>query len=312
MKPRTFSQIAHGLGWATALASWLGLPHCATAQLRPQQGYRSAPVGSGREQPPAPMPIPTVDPAVLQMLQMRVQLAWLGDPLTFAHTLNLSAGPQGFLVTGYVPDDGVRLRALQLAAQLCGRPVVDGLLAYPYPVVRHVGVASAEALRSEAMAVLRDAFGTRGANWQVAGALDGRVTVSGPFASPKEQLQIASALRRCSRCTCVSSQPTRVEPPAVVTRVNFAPAPVRAPGTAYETLGELEWEPEPVAVQLQEAIRARCGRDLRDVRVEFLEDGRLHITLQVAPGADRGRVENAVRQLPELIGSGRQHGYFLD
>jgi hypothetical protein len=312
MRRRTLRPIVRGFGWAAALTGCLVLPHTATAQIRPQQGYRSVPVGSGREQTPAQAPNPAADAAALQILQTRVQLSWLADPLTFAHPLNLSAGPQGFLVTGYVPDEVVRQRALQLAAQQCGRPVVDGLQAYPYPIVRHIGTASAEALRREALAVLRESFGARAVNWQVVGGFDGRVTISGPFASPEEQLQVACALRRATRCTCVRSQPMGAAPPSAVAQVSFAPAPVQAPGTAYETTGELDWEPDPVAARIQEAIRARCGRDLRDVRVEFLKDGRLHITLRVAPGADRNRVENAVRQIPEVIGYGRNRGCILD
>jgi hypothetical protein len=85
-----------------------------------------------------------------------------------------------------------------------------------------------------------------------------------------------------------------------------------APGAAYETTGELEWDADPAATKIREAILACCGRDLREVRVEFLRDGRLHITLRVTPGADRGRVENAVRQIPDVVSHGRNRGYFMD
>jgi len=69
--------------------------------------------------------------------------------------------------------------------------------------------------------------------------------------------------------------------------------------------------PNPAdTAKVEGLIRARCGADLRDVRVAFLNDGRLHITLRVAANVDRVRVENAVRQIPDVAGYAR--GIFID
>ena len=99
----------------------------------------------------------------------------------------------------------------------------------------------------------------------------------------------------------------------------------------YETTGEIQWEapaaegkntvwsssPDarpaagtPEAARVQDAIRARCGADVREVRVEFLRDQRMHITLRVTPGADRGRVETQVRQIPDV--ANYAHGTYMD
>jgi hypothetical protein len=327
------------VGWAAAVAGLLGSSLPAPAQPLFQRGYRSVPVANAKA------PGPALDPAALRLVQTRAQLAWLSDPVTFGYDLTLGAGPRGLLVSGFVPNEGVRQRAMLLATLSTGLSVTDDLTVQPNLGVRLAGPTSNEDLRREAVAALNEAFGERAGRWRVSAGADGRVTVAGPCTGPDEQLQIARSLRRAAHCTCVTCQVTFGEipwPPALADRApaeatprtaptNLAQVALRpdnaAPGRAYETTGEILWETAPAAGKktarprgaaagspdadrIRDAIRARCGADVSEVRVEYLRDRRLHITLRVAPGADRGRVENQVLQIPDV--ANHPHGHFLD
>jgi hypothetical protein len=410
MKSRSLNRIARGLGWTAAVAGTLGLALPAAAQT-PPRGYRSARVATSRAPEQGASWNAAVDPATLHLVQTKVQMAWQADPATFGCTLGLTAGPQGIQVSGFVPNEGVRQRAMQLAIQHSGLPVVDGLKVHAGLPVRCPGPVSGEELRREATEALRAAFGDRAAKWQVSAGTDGRVTVSGPCASPDEQLQVVRSLSRAGHCACVTSQltlgelptamaladrfpipeprmtipeptparqtvvawnaeppappvaPPRIQEPPVesvptqtepvvppappeprTTPASLAEAPKmpavealptvaaktdgattapaeakRAEGEVFETTGEIQWDMPADAksapasaetTRIQDAIKARCGADLREVRVEFLRDRRMHITLRVAPGADRGRVETQVRQIPEV--AGYAHGTYMD
>jgi hypothetical protein len=333
------------VGWAAAVAGLLGSSLPAPAQPLFQRGHRTAPVANAKA------PGPALDAATLRLVQTRAQLAWLSDPVTFGYDLSLESGPRGLQISGSVPNEGVRQRAVLLATLSTGLSVADDLTVRPDLAVRCAGPVSDADLRREAAAVLNEIFGERAVRWRVSAGADGRVTVAGPCTGPDEQLQIARSLRRAAHCTCVSCQMTFGEipwPPTLADRApaaatpqpapanltqvawrpdNAAPPVATTPGKAYETTGEILWETAPAAGKntatsggpaagaseadrIRDAIRARCGADLSEVRVEILRDRRLHITLRVAPGADRSRVENQVLQLPDV--ANHPHGHFLD
>src|SRR5262249_56689546 len=60
-------------------------------------------------------------------LEIAIELAWLGDPVTFPCQLAAHLSDAGAEVRGYVPNKAARDRALQLARLNCPLPVVDQL-----------------------------------------------------------------------------------------------------------------------------------------------------------------------------------------
>src|SRR5437870_1439062 len=82
-----------------------GLPAPAPAQeVKPTGGIRL--VGA----------VPTA-PGQAHLDAMKVEMAWLADPTTFGHRLQVRPGVEGLEVSGIVPDEKVKEHALRVARQ---------------------------------------------------------------------------------------------------------------------------------------------------------------------------------------------------
>src|SRR5262249_25179711 len=92
----------------------------------------SAQTASG---PRAPI---TEDPNRIR--EIRVELAWFGDPITFPCQLGACVQKGVLELRGYVPSTAIRERAVKLARQVCSLSVIDhlqvrpGTTAHPVPV----------------------------------------------------------------------------------------------------------------------------------------------------------------------------------
>jgi hypothetical protein len=439
---RSINQIARGFGWAVAVAGTLGLTLPTAAQVPFFKGFRTptGPATKAAPQVPSEGQPSRIDDATVRLVHTRAQMAWLADPVTFAYNLGVHSTPQGLEVTGFVPNDIVRQRAMQLAQKHSALPLANGLKIHPGMAMRFVHQVSRTELQREAEAALKEVFGERAKRWRVVAEADGRVTLGGSCRSLEEQVQISKCLRRVGQCACVSNhltlgaapievavaqrfptpvitplvaepvavrsekkvtitspvaepvvmhaektvvvsppaaepvmvhaektvtvsppqiapmpqeppalpptvlaqqdikvespptppatievsepQPLRVEPPLVaetkktaekVAEPTVAAAKQPVAGEVYETVGEIQFESSPAdgkgaagasgplsADTLRQAILARCGASVREVRVEILRDQRLHITLRLAPNTDRGAVEQQIRQIPDV------------
>src|SRR5690349_801087 len=58
-------------------------------------------------------------------LEIEIEQAWLGDPVTFPCQLGAHVSDSGVEVRGFVPNKAARDRAMQLARLNCPLPVVD-------------------------------------------------------------------------------------------------------------------------------------------------------------------------------------------
>jgi hypothetical protein len=192
---KAFRRAAHAL----AAAGALGLVHPAVAQTAaPAKGAAKAAVK------------PT-DPAAARLAEMRVELALLGDPATFGHTLGCKHTGAGMEVRGFVPDDIVRAQALEIARQHCDVPVVDKLQVNGSLALRTVP-APADELSWSAKALLAEALGRDAAGVEVRAAAGGRVVVSGACGSYEEKLAVSRALRGLRGCCCAVDNFLTVRP----------------------------------------------------------------------------------------------------
>jgi osmotically-inducible protein OsmY len=140
-----------------------------------------------------------VDPALLASLK----IAWLGDPATFALNLGVKKTATGICITGFVPNDPVKQRVLQIASQSAKIVIEDQTKVYPGMSMRWVDGASKEALRRQVLELLEDAMPGCSQSIQVAVSTSGKVTLLGMVRSHDEELALCQSLRKASHCSCV-------------------------------------------------------------------------------------------------------------
>src|SRR5690348_9713670 len=108
-------------------AAALGAARPAPAQVSPDRStWRAVP------DPAARYP-ETVDltEARCRLEEMKVELAWLTDPVTSPYYLGARAGNGNMVLRGYVPDRVVKQRAVELTRQHTSLIVVDTLGLHP-------------------------------------------------------------------------------------------------------------------------------------------------------------------------------------
>jgi hypothetical protein len=141
--------------------------------------------------------------------EMKVELAWLADPATFSLSLGARAVGANLEVRGYVPNEAVKERALELARQHSFLPVTDALKLHP-SLALHSGGVPSEEVRKEAAALLAEAFGERGRSLTCEAKAGGQVLVSGHALSVEDKLEVSRRLKQVHGCL------------AVINRVNVA------------------------------------------------------------------------------------------
>jgi hypothetical protein len=255
---------------------------------------------------------PPVVPAVPQPVEFRVKLAWLSDPVTFPYPLGTELTPQGLAVSGYVPNEAVRRRVVQLAQDQAGVPVMDRMQLHPSLFIRLPAAAAAADLQAQAVELLTGEFPGLAPQLQVTADGKGRVRVAGIVPTEAEQLAVGVCLRRLGGCASVASdmqlpvavQAVAAEPAAEETPafILFRPQPLPE-GTVSRPGNDVE---EGAAAQVRRVVEAVCGDEGRDVRVEELTGRRVEVSL-VASSEEAGqrlgpRVVQQLEGVPALAG----------
>jgi osmotically-inducible protein OsmY len=146
---------------------------------------------------------PAEDPR--RLAEIAVELAWLGDPVTFPYFLEARVEGAKLAVRGFVPDKAVREHALGLARLTCSYSVTDTVKEHPSLRVRPGQTAPAQ-LQSAVVAALREALPRQQAQrLQVQCGEDGKVTLRGTVQTAEEKLAASLALRRLYGCTSVQN-----------------------------------------------------------------------------------------------------------
>jgi hypothetical protein len=134
--------------------------------------------------------------------EMKVQLALLADIATFPYYLGASAIRETLTVRGYVPNERVKQRALELARQHTFLQVVDGLRVQGNLSLRPP-LRAAEVLQKEGTELLAKNLGEVGRLMQVQVRPNGLVVVSGPVESVEEKLAVSRLFRQLGGCSGV-------------------------------------------------------------------------------------------------------------
>jgi osmotically-inducible protein OsmY len=139
--------------------------------------------------------------------EINIELAWLADPATFPCHLKAYQVGETINLRGFVPNDEVRQRAVQIAGEHTTLTIQDGLRKYssiPYPPT---GVP-VNVVRGAAADALVRCLGEAGRSLEVAVSPGGKVVVTGNVATATEKLAISEAMCRVHGCTSVINSVT--------------------------------------------------------------------------------------------------------
>jgi hypothetical protein len=182
-------------------AACLGWTLPAAAQVPAVTGARSAPLK--QPHPGRDVQISVEDHN--RFMEIRIELAWLSDPLTFPCLLVAHVDSTTLQATGYVPDRRVHDRALQIARLHCPMTVVDNLRERPQATTRLARIEPAQ-LQPAALSSLQASFPEQRHLFKVQCDTAGRVKVSGFVASFEEKLAVSQTLRRVHGCSLVMNE----------------------------------------------------------------------------------------------------------
>lgn len=216
-----------GAAGALVAAGALGLVRPAAAQHSPYQaaGQKTAPAAgaaSGRtilSGPAVHGPIvgdhPTgseeyvgvVSPAHTKLEEMKVELAWHADLATFSYELGARIAAGEMEVRGFVPNEAIKEKALQVARQHTVFPVKDQLKLLPTLTARTVG-RPAEEVKEEAAQLLTERMGEEARSFDIKVTPVGEVTLGGTVHSVEEKLAASHLLRQVRGCGCVVNRLT--------------------------------------------------------------------------------------------------------
>src|SRR5262245_22935923 len=151
----------------------------------------------------APAAAPARQPSAGQahLERMKVELAWMSDPVTFSHPLEAHVRGASLEVRGTLPDPGLKDHALRVARQHCFLPVVDGITVTASSAV--VPAGAPDALEGTARRLLVRHLGPRATGFEVSAQPDGQVSVHGSVSSVEEKVTVSRCLRQVPGCTSV-------------------------------------------------------------------------------------------------------------
>lgn len=151
-----------------------------------------------------PVTTPVLD-SHTKLEEMKVELALCSDPATFACNLTAKLDGQSMLVRGFVPNESVREKAIQIARTGTHLAVADGLKIHRSLVMRGAGVPT-DTLQEGARELLTEGFPEAAQGIEVKATIIGQITLSGSARSFEEKLAVSQRLRRLNGCTAVVNQ----------------------------------------------------------------------------------------------------------
>ena len=206
--------------WLSPLVMLLGLGFAGPATAQTGLQKILAP-----KKNPSPPPAPRQE-SDSRLIEILVELAWLGDPLTFPFYIEARLEGATLHVRGNVPSRAVRDQALKIAQLNTLLPAADDLKENPRLNVRPTRM-SPEQLEKVVRAALRESQPRLAKGLQVRCTADGQVAVLGNVDSFEQKLTISQALRRLHGCT-VAINLTRVsyDPEGILARNIVKPTAV--------------------------------------------------------------------------------------
>lgn len=140
-----------------------------------------------------------------RMIQTRVMLAWLADPVTCRYPLKARASGAVVEVSGTVPNQHIRAHALNVAERISKLDVTDAVRIHP-GIAPPVPVKPPEQLRQDVQAALAQGPERHIRDLKVQAHPTGLVSVQGTVPSLEHQLAVSQCVRSVAGCTGVDNQ----------------------------------------------------------------------------------------------------------
>ena len=188
-----------------AVAGLLTLPRLVAAQ---QQGQVQSPVVGNivsvrRLSPGEMLPIKKRPEDPPRLAAIRVEMAWLSDPVTFPYPLQARPTAVGLEVCGFVPDVATKDVAIRLASIHSNLMVLDGIALDPALPSRPKAHDPA-ALQAEALDALKGCPDI--VDLQVRAAVGGRVEIYGSVHSFEDKRKASRVMLMAPGCTSVDNR----------------------------------------------------------------------------------------------------------
>jgi hypothetical protein len=151
-----------------------------------------------------PITTPVLD-SHTKLEEMKVELALMADPATFGCNLSARLDGKAMLVNGYVPNDAVREKAIQVARTGTHLVIADGLKIHRALAMRSAGVPT-EKIQQGAAELLSEGFPEIAPGVEIKATITGQITLTGGARSFEEKLSVSQRLRRLNGCTSVVNQ----------------------------------------------------------------------------------------------------------
>jgi hypothetical protein len=146
-----------------------------------------------------------VSPSVSRLAEIKVELAWLGDRATFPCQLAARRVGCKLEVGGFVPDESLRKKAIELARANCDLPVVDKLLVNPGSAMV-IARATHEELSRAAAAAMGRILAKHGEEFSFETDPSGEITIKGLIPTWEDKLTVSRRLSQLPGCTGVVNQ----------------------------------------------------------------------------------------------------------
>jgi hypothetical protein len=195
------AKVVDGAARSLLVAGTLGIPAAALAQTTPYPTLqRPTPVYHAVPQTESSQPGRTA-----RLIEMKVELAWLADPVTSPCRLEARTMGSTLEVHGQVPGEGELEHALYLAREESGMRVLNKVQLNPR--LRGPGSSKPqEALHREAFNAVRQGFPENAPAITVSTLADGQVVLKGTIPTYEDKLAISRHLRQATSCSCIINQ----------------------------------------------------------------------------------------------------------
>jgi len=135
------------------------------------------------------------DPAV------DIQIAWLGDPALLSCNLVAKVTSEGIELAGFVPNEAMRQKAVQVAKSACEYKVINRLQVQAHMPIPSPKPAVPAELAYSASMILAETLGDKVMGIRIVSPSNGRVDISGNVPSADDKLLISKTLKKVNGCT---------------------------------------------------------------------------------------------------------------
>jgi BON domain len=270
-----------------------------------------------------------------RLIEILVELAWLGDTVTFPFYLEARVEGPNLQLRGNVPSKAVHDHAVKMAQMNSPLPVADVLKENSLLKV-HPTRMTPDQLEKVVRASLRESLPRQAKNLQTRCTADGQVAVKGIVESFEQKLTVSQVLRRLHGCTVVINLTTVtydpqgdlarmftqpkvnpvVVPPTVVaqgpgtsTTDVVKSSPLVLPGPPADIIVKADPTSVPPAVkkdgprltlpQIQKRIQEACPK-AKEVRVSMKLGGDIKVEIHIRDEADIEATFNRVYSIADL------------